>query len=78
MLHSSRDLLLTALMVATGLSVVTIPLAGYISDRIGRKRMYLIGAVAMGLFGFVYFAMLNTMIPAVISSRSWCRSSRTT
>jgi MFS family permease len=42
-LHSSRDLLLTALLTATGLSVVTIPLSGYISDRIGRKRMYLIG-----------------------------------
>jgi MFS family permease len=59
-------MLLTALMVATGLSVITIPLAGYISDRIGRKRMYLIGAVTMGLFGFAYFALLNTMIPAVI------------
>src|SRR5262249_31600515 len=65
-LHSSRDFLLTALMIATGLSVVTIPLAGHISDRIGRKRMYLIGAVTMGLFGFVYFTLLNTMIPAVI------------
>jgi len=65
-LHSSRDLLLTSLLVATGLSVVTIPLAGYISDRIGRKRMYLIGAVTMGVFGFVYFAMLNTAVPAVI------------
>ena len=28
--------------------------------------MYLIGAVTTGIFGFVYFAMLNTMIPAVI------------
>src|SRR5678815_1504259 len=65
-LHSSRDMLLTALMVATGLSVITIPLAGYLSDRIGRKRMYLIGAVTMGLFGFVYLSLLNTMIPAVI------------
>jgi MFS family permease len=65
-LHSSRNFLLTALMIATGLSVITIPLAGHISDRIGRKRMYLIGAVTMGLFGFVYFTMLNTMIPAVI------------
>ena len=54
-LHSSRDLLLTALLVATGLSAVTIPLSGYISDRIGRKRMYLIGAVAMGLFGLRLF-----------------------
>src|ERR1700719_1946893 len=65
-LHSSRDLLLTALLVGTGLSAVTIPLAGHISDRIGRKRMYLIGAVTMRVFGFVYFAMLNTLLTAVI------------
>ena len=65
-LHASRDLLLMALMIATGLSAVTIPLSGHISDRIGRKRMYLIGAVTMGLFAFVYFALLNTAIPAVI------------
>jgi MFS family permease len=65
-LHSSRDLLLTALLVGTGLSAVTIPLAGHISDRIGRKRMYLIGAVTMGVFGFVYFALLNTLMPGWI------------
>jgi MFS family permease len=62
-LHSSRDLLLSALLTATALSAVTIPLSGYISDRIGRKRMYLIGAVAVGVFGFVYFAMMNTAVP---------------
>src|ERR1700674_3435432 len=61
-----KEIILTALLVATGLSVVTIPLAGAISDRIGRKRMYLIGAVTTGIFCFVYFAMLHTMIPAVI------------
>src|SRR5579884_2823054 len=65
-LHSSRDLLLTVLLVGTGLSAVTIPLAGYVSDRIGRKRMYLIGAVTMGIFAFVYFAMLNTAVPGWI------------
>jgi len=65
-LHTSRDLLLTALLVATGLSAVTIPLSGWISDRIGRKRMYLIGAVTMGAFAFAYFWLLNTAIPAVI------------
>jgi len=65
-LHSSRNLLLSALLVATGLSVVTIPLSGYLSDRIGRKRMYLIGAVTMGLSGFVYFTILNTMVPGWI------------
>src|SRR5205085_2378716 len=43
-LHSSRDLLLTAVLVATAVSTVTMPLSGFISDRIGRKRLYLIGA----------------------------------
>ncbi|MBV8118551.1 MAG: MHS family MFS transporter [Alphaproteobacteria bacterium] len=62
----SRDFLLTALLVATGLSAISIPLSGYISDRIGRKRMYLIGAVSVGVFGFIYFAMMNSMIPALI------------
>ena len=42
---------------------ITIPLSGHISDRIGRRRMYLIGVVAMGLFGFVYFGMVDTAIP---------------
>lgn len=63
---ASRDFLLTALLTATALSAVTTPLAGHISDRIGRKRMYMIGAVATGLFTFVYFAMMNTMVPALI------------
>src|SRR5207342_1738063 len=62
----SRDFLLTALLVATGLSAVTIPLSGYISDRIGRKRMYLIGAVSVGIFAFIYFAMMNSMVPVLI------------
>jgi len=48
-LRSSRDLLLTALLAATVLSFVMVPLCGHLSDRIGRKRMYLIGAVTMGV-----------------------------
>jgi MFS family permease len=65
-LHSSRNLLLTGLLVGTGLSALTIPLSGYLSDRIGRKRMYLIGAVTMGIWGFVYFTILNTAVPGWI------------
>ncbi|MGA7259551.1 MAG: MFS transporter [Stellaceae bacterium] len=65
-LHSSRNMLLTAVLVATLLSAVTTPLSGHISDRIGRKRMYLIGAVSVGVFGFIYFALLNTAVPGLI------------
>ncbi len=63
---ASRDFLLIAVLVATALSGVTTPLAGHISDRIGRKRMYLIGAVTTGVFAFVYFAMMNSMVPGLV------------
>src|SRR5262249_49811976 len=59
-LGSSRDLLLGALIASQVVSFFTVPMAGYLSDRIGRKRIYLTGAVATGLFAFIYFAMLNT------------------
>ncbi len=59
-LHVSRDFLLTAVLTASLLSFISIPLFGHISDLIGRKRTYIIGAVATGFFGFVYFHMLNT------------------
>jgi MFS family permease len=62
----SRDFLLTAVLSATVLSTITTPLAGYISDRIGRKRMYLIGTVSVGVFAFVYFAMMNSLVPGLI------------
>ena len=65
-LHMSRNLILTAVMVAACVSFVSIPLSGHISDRIGRRRMYLIGVVATGLFGFVYFGMVDTAVPSAV------------
>ena len=59
-LKVSRDFLLYAVMAASILSFVSIPLSGHISDRIGRKKMYLLGAATVGVFGFVYFGLLNT------------------
>lgn len=65
-LHMSRDLVLTAVLVASCVSFFTIPLAGHFSDRIGRRNMYLIGAAAMGIFGFLYFGMLGTLSPVLV------------
>ncbi|UTD28542.1 MFS transporter [Bradyrhizobium sp. WD16] len=65
-LHVSRDFLLTAVLVASVLSFVSIPLFGHLSDRIGRKTMYLIGAVVTGVFGFIYFGMVNTGVTWII------------
>ena len=65
-LKMSRDLILTAVLVASCVSFITIPLAGHISDRIGRRKMYLIGAAVTGLFGFLYFGMLDSAIPSAV------------
>lgn len=48
------------------MSFISIPLSGHISDRIGRKKMYLIGAATVGVFGFLYFAMVDTAIPSLV------------
>jgi metabolite-proton symporter len=65
-LHMSRNLILTAVLVAACVSFISIPLSGHISDRIGRRKMYLIGAATVGLFGFLYFAMVDSAIPSAV------------
>jgi len=61
-----RDLLLTAVLTAAVVSFFSVPLFGHLSDRIGRRKMYAIGAVTMGIYGFVYFGLLNTGISTLI------------
>jgi metabolite-proton symporter len=62
-LHVSRDMLLLSVLVASCVSFITIPLAGHLSDRFGRKRMYLVGTVMTLVFGWIYFALLDTLMP---------------
>jgi MFS family permease len=65
-LGASRDFLLVSLLAASALSCVTNPLSGFMSDRIGRKRMYLLGIAATAMFAFGYFAVLDTKSPLLI------------
>jgi MFS family permease len=51
---------LTDTLIASAVSLATVPLWGYASDRWGRRRTYMIGAVAMALFAWPYFALLDT------------------
>jgi MFS family permease len=63
---TSRDLLLAAVMLAAVISFVTVPLSGHLSDRYGRKRVYMLGAVLTGVYGFAYFGLLNTGVTGLI------------
>jgi MFS family permease len=59
-LKYSRDVLLEALLIAALLGFMWIPLSGWLSDRIGRRKMYLIGVSFTAVFAFVYFAIMGT------------------
>jgi MFS family permease len=65
-LKQPRDFLVTAVLVGSIGSAVWIPLFGQLSDRIGRRKTYMIGSAVTLVFGFLYFAMLNTGAPALI------------
>ena len=53
-------------MVSTFLGFLWVPVAGALSDRIGRRQMYIIGCVSVAAFTFVYFMMLDTKVPLMI------------
>ena len=65
-LAQPRDFLITAVLIASVGSALWIPLFGQLSDRLGRRKTYMIGAAITGVFGFLYFALLDTGTPALI------------
>jgi metabolite-proton symporter len=65
-LRLRRDFLLQAVLAAALLSFISIPLFGHLSDRFGRKRVYMLGAALTGAFGFAYFMLLDTKVPWMV------------
>ena len=61
-----KNFMLYAVMAGAAVSLFNIPFFGHLSDRIGRKRMYMIGVVATLLFAFPYIALLQTAAPALV------------
>ena len=58
--------LLLALLIAHVVHFLVIPQVGRLSDRIGRKPVYLIGAVLGATWAFFAFPMFDTLNPVVI------------
>jgi MFS family permease len=65
-LGTTRNFVLTAVLVQCVLGFLWVVVAGHLSDRVGRKNMYMIGCVFVGVYGFVYFALLDTKNPVLI------------
>jgi len=65
-LKLQRGDVLNYTMIGAAVGLVSIPVFGYLSDRIGRRLMYGIGVVGVGLFAFPYFALLNTKVGGLV------------
>jgi MFS family permease len=61
-----RNFVLLPVMVASALGFITIPTFGHLSDKLGRKPVYMAGAALTGVFGFLYFGLLDTRVAALV------------
>jgi metabolite-proton symporter len=57
--HFSKTFVLDAVLVGAALELFFIPFFSRLSDQLGRKRVYLAGALVTGLLAFPYFAVLT-------------------
>ncbi len=57
--HYSKTFVLSAVLVGATVELAAIPLFSHLSDTYGRKRIYTLGAVAIGVFAFPYFFVLT-------------------
>jgi metabolite-proton symporter len=61
-----RSLFLNAILVGCVVELFTLPLLGKLSDRIGRRTVYLFGAVFVMIYGFLFFKLVATRDPMYI------------
>jgi metabolite-proton symporter len=61
-----KDSLLHGVLLASAVQLFAIPGFAALSDRVGRRPVYLAGALFMGLFAFPFFWLIDTGIPVLI------------
>jgi MFS family permease len=59
-LQLAKSTILNGVLLAAAVQFLVIPLFGILSDRVGRRPVYLGGAIALALFAFPFFWMVDT------------------
>jgi MFS family permease len=65
-LHLDKPMVLQGNMLAYTVQLATIPFFSWLSDRVGRRPVYMGGAIFSALFAFPFFMLVNTQSPPVI------------
>ncbi len=65
-LKLSKNTMLTGVIIAAALGLFSVPFYGWLSDRFGRRKLYMAGALFTFAFVFPFFALLNTKEPVLI------------
>jgi MFS transporter, MHS family, shikimate and dehydroshikimate transport protein len=64
--HMSSNIVLSGLILAAALEIIAIPLYGALTDRIGRRPVYLFGSIMTALGAYPIFRMLDTGSPTLV------------
>jgi MFS family permease len=62
-----RTLILDCLLVASSVQFFAIPVFGLLSDSVGRRPVYMGGAIALAAFAFPFFWLLDTKDEALVA-----------
>ena len=64
--EAAKNTMLTGVIIAAAIGLFTIPFYGALSDRVGRRPVYMAGALFSLAFAFPFFALLDTKEPVLI------------
>jgi MFS family permease len=66
-LHVGSGVILSAVVIAAFATMLTIPIFARLTDRFGRRPVFVGGAIFTALFAFPFFWLLNTASPALMT-----------
>ena len=65
-LNLPRQTALAGVMISSALMIVMLPICGYLSDRIGRRKMFATGSLLIGILTFPSFWLMQSASPILV------------